>query len=219
MKMTTTLFTVLSLLFFAGCGDDNSAGNDRTASTTADLAGVYEGYAETESGAPLFVRAYIVNDDTVLMQRMDGNDSVTVHAGTVTDKNVAFGSFDCGVADAEMTCGDYTFKSTPQAAFSVASAAGTYKAVDGNRNAWIMTIDANGTISASTDALPSCSVTGVLTSELSGTLPALTLNTNGCGGNDGRAYGVAVTGKLTTQSDVLNILNATEASSTYWFKQ
>lgn len=214
MKRIYTLSALLALaLLSSGCGSDSNSDSNQK---TDGMTGVFDGYAEDTSGAPLYVRTFVVNDNTILMSQHDAKDDTTVIAGTVDGDIITFGDFTCNVANAEMICNGYTLESMLLGSFDVTTAAGTYTAIDGDNQKWMMNVDSEGSITASSDAMPACSVTGTMTSELDSTVPTIVLTTNGCG-SDGKEYAVAMKEDIDANTFAINILNSTDTSSSYWF--
>jgi hypothetical protein len=216
MKRIYSLSAALALaLFSAGCGSDSDS--DSSAKTKG-MTGVYHGYAEDTSGAPLYLRSFVVNDNTIILSQQDAKDDTTVIAGTVDGDNITFGDFTCKVANAEMVCNGYTLETLSLGSFDVATAAGTYTAIDSDNQQWTMNVNVEGSITASSEAIPTCSVTGTMTSELDSTVPTIVFTLSGCG-NDGKEYAVAMNEDIDANTFAINILNSTDTSSSFWFNK
>lgn len=213
MKSIFALSCLLAGALFIGCGSSSDS-----ADKTEGMTGAFEGYAQSTAGAPLYLRTFVVDDNTIVMQRLDEDDNVTVLAGSVSGDAITFGDFTCTVADDTMECNGYTLEKMTMADINVSSAEGTYLGVDDNHTLWSMTIDAEGHIAIASDEVSGCSVEGTLSAALAGTLPTIVLEPNSCGDDD-RDYGVALVQSLSTDADIVNLLLSTDGSSTYWIKQ
>lgn len=213
MKSTFTLSCLLAGTLFIGCGSSSDS-----ADKTEGKTGAFEGYAQSIDGAPLFLRTFVVNDDTIVMQRLDEDDNVTVLAGSISGDAITFGDVTCTVSGDAMECDGYTLEKMALTDFNVSMAEGTYLGVDDNHTLWTMTIDTEGGIMIASDETPGCSVEGTLSAALSGRLPAVVLEPTRCGDDD-REYGVALAQSLATDADTVNLLLCADASSTYWIKQ
>jgi len=209
----TTLYALLMIVFLVGCGDDD---NTNAAGDTVNLTGTYAGYAQDASGEPLFVQTFITNEDIALMQYTNSNDDVTVLEGNIVDDTIVFDEFTCSVSTTEMVCNNYALEALTLETFDFT---GTYKGVDTEKNIWTMLIDSEGAVTISNTENTSCLTTGTISLETSHNITTFVLNVSGCATNDGTAYGVVLPDSLYSEADTLNVLNLTDSSSTFWFKQ
>lgn len=216
MKLLTTFSLAVALALFGGCGSDDDDNGSVAASVTA---GVYEGYAQDDSGSPLFLRAFIINESETLLQVLDDNDAQSTVSGSQENGTVTFDGMTCKMSGSALLCEDYSLETVAPGTFDVSAAEGTYKAVDGNREGWTMTIAGDGTLHAAPDADGStCEISGTLSSEVSDSVATLRWTATGCE-NDGESFGVMSTEDLYDTADALNVMAGAGILETYWFKQ
>lgn len=208
MKTKIALSLALMTAFFLGCGSSDS--KEAMNNDVSNIVGVYSGYAEDSAKNALSLNAYIVNNDTVILQEQNLNDTQTISAGIVNTNNITFGEHTCSVSENKMVCGAFTLAKEASVAFTPNNA--IYAAVDTQNNVWNMQISGGSTV-AITSA--TCSLSGELQSENEAL--AIVLHPSNCNGiSDTALHGVVRAEKLYNENDTLNFLIPTQEMPLIW---
>lgn len=215
IKFKYTALAFIAILLLNGCNSDDDNDNIHELSQK----NVYEGYAESSNGDPLFLSVYMPNDDTLLMKKLDKNNNQTTAQGSLTDSStILFDNFTCIQSTSSLTCNDFELPIKDLPEVRLDTLAGTYSAVDDTNIKRELIVNDDGAFTITNISNIDCTISGNISLELNNTLPFITLNANNCSSN-GDFRGVATVEKLYNENDTLDIIVDDFVNLTdYWVK-
>lgn len=220
MKFRYTALPFIAILLFSACDSSDSSDSRGDDSHELSQKNVYEGYAETSNGDPLFLTVYAPNNDALLMEKLDKNNDQTIIKGSLIDHStMAFDGLTCAQSTDELTCNGFKLPIKDLFEIYLDDLSGTYNAVDGANVKRELVLNNDGTFVIINTENIDCMISGNVSLELNGALAAIALNADNCNSN-GDFSGVAAVENLYHENDTLNIMIDGFVDITdYWVKR